>query len=380
MNTINLKITTKDKKIELAVNPDFKAFSELFEYLKNALGIVNDFDIFVKMNNEKDQPRLLTEANFKKDFILLNQNTVQLIIFENPNLDTQIQSIITEYEYKSTEKKKIDGLSVLASNSKVIESKWINSEEISSKPKKIFTDKCSFCKAEITSLKFICWICDDSIICDKCEVSHDHPVIKYKSLLFSEGIDDMLNYKTSKEKKQWNMFKKEIELTSSVNYTVKTQLYKEVTIPILIKWNGNHNEAFTVIIKNYRDLQVKYSLEDINTEEVSNLYITITPKQYSIANYCIGVLLTPKGANKISNVLNINLEVNEDSEDEELNEYFVNYPNIVILPKKYKQLIAMTFKEKLSGKTINEIYAILKLHQWKMESAIEDLTQEQSSN
>ena len=41
----------------------------------------------------------------------------------------------------------------------------------------IFDDCCSICSSKIYFNKYICVICENCILCPKCEVEHEHPVL-----------------------------------------------------------------------------------------------------------------------------------------------------------------------------------------------------------
>ena len=58
------------------------------------------------------------------------------------------------------------------------------------KPKDaIFDDACSMCSSKIYYKKFICVICPNCILCEKCQEEHLHPIIESRYSQFSNAMD-----------------------------------------------------------------------------------------------------------------------------------------------------------------------------------------------
>ena len=63
-------------------------------------------------------------------------------------------------------------------------------DDFGMKPKDaIFEDVCSMCSSKIYYKKYICVICPNCILCEKCQEEHLHPIIKSKYSQFSNAMD-----------------------------------------------------------------------------------------------------------------------------------------------------------------------------------------------
>ena len=87
-------------------------------------------------------------------------------------------------------------------------------------PKNIFNSEiCSLCENALSSFKYICSICENCNLCEKCEDIHIHPCFKYKTSFLSnitdtyKYIDRNYNYKIPIDsKKMTKLIRKEHKL------------------------------------------------------------------------------------------------------------------------------------------------------------------------
>lgn len=361
--TLTLSITTKSIKEEMEFPKETITLSQLAYTLKKELMLQNNFDIFVKSPDNKFQS--LAEDNFDTLFNKREQDLIQLIIFENFDLEKEVDQIFTEIE----EEKK--------------------NRLCKSEAKKIWKDCCIKCNSAITETKFLCCICDHNIIfCHLCESTHEHPMIRYKTPELSTNLSEITSYITyasgkTNLKSSFSLLGKDIEISTLSTHPLTIRVNKTTNLLIKVKWNGHFCNPHSLIIKNYDDLTLAYQYTDpinkdgkkINKDEYSDLYISITPERCG-SKYEIVVYYYLIKDGRFSNSLIFHIEVNEDEEEEKLNNYFSKYPEVVALPKKQKETISMIYKEKLSNKPIDQIYAILKKHKWVIEQSICDLTKD----
>ena len=233
---------------------------------------------------------------------------------------------------------------------------FVNLEEnLAKKPDNApFDDFCSICSSKIYFFKYICVVCKDCILCPKCEIEHEHPVLKCKfnQLSTLEHIYVYINTKNQEIKNSKainlgflsgifsNKYEFKLECNSS-SFTMRPN--KKKFIPVTI-----HNLSSTEINclknkvvlfgRNNKDLKIyTVVLNDvINKSEQIEALVTIESndicKIYDFSIEIFSLVL-----NKVkSNILNFKVEVNNDIEDEELDQYFMDYPKIKIESKDIK--------------------------------------------
>ena len=249
---------------------------------------------------------------------------------------------------------------------------FVNLEEnYAQKPENApFDDCCSICSSKIYYHKYICVVCKDCILCPKCEIEHDHPVLKCKSNQLStlESVYIYINTRNQlvKDNKNNNsgflssIFSKQHELKLECNsYSFTMRPNKKIKIPISIsnlsgvEFDCGKNKL-ALFGRNNKDLKIyTVLLEDkINKSEQIETFITIESnsicKMYDF-NIELFSLLTSKLKN---NILNFKVEVNNDNEEEDLNIFFKEYPKILIESKKIKEGIKKIYidsKKKISS-------------------------------
>ena len=215
-----------------------------------------------------------------------------------------------------------------------------------------FDDNCSICNSKIYYIKYICVICN-CFLCPKCEIEHEHPVLKCKFSQFSslESIYIYLNTKNQEVKNQKsnsnflsNIFSNKFELKlrcDSRTFTMRPNTQKKIPITIYNLSNGEidcEKNKVALYGKNNSDLKVStYFLKNkLNKNESCEALIIIESndkKKEYIFNIEIYSLLSNKLKN---NILNFKVKINNDQEEEELDDYFKDYPIITIESKDIK--------------------------------------------
>ena len=266
-----------------------------------------------------------------------------------------------------------------------------------------FNEICKSCGGQIKNIKYICVICPDCILCQKCESIHIHPVLKCKSIQLSslKSVYIYMNkrnkviqsfLKNEKDSSVFGLFqdifsaKYEINLSSPIN-KITMRPNKSIKIPITIQnLSSTKIECkllqLYLLAKNIKDLKVyNYEIDlVINKREQNDIYMTVESNNH-IGEYNFNVeLYSIKNIKLKSNVLNFNIIVNDDEEEEELNETFKDYLNIVVASKETK----MGIKKIMENEEIKEdpitIFQFLKNNNNNVEKTIENLISKNSDN
>ena len=266
-----------------------------------------------------------------------------------------------------------------------------------------FNEICKSCGGQIKNIKYICVICPDCILCQKCESIHIHPVLKCKSIQLSslKSVYIYMNkrnkviqsfLKNEKDSSVFGLFqdifsaKYEINLSSPIN-KITMRPNKSIKIPITIQsLSSTKIECkllqLYLLAKNIKDLKIyNYEIDlVINKREQNDIYMTVESNNH-IGEYNFNVeLYSIKNIKLKSNVLNFNIIVNDDEEEEELNETFKDYLNIVVASKETK----MGIKKIMENEEIKEdpitIFQFLKNNNNNVEKTIENLISKNSDN
>ena len=234
---------------------------------------------------------------------------------------------------------------------------FVNLEEnFGKKPENAeFDDCCSICSSKIYFYKYICVVCKGCILCPKCEEEHDHPVIKCKFSQLST-LEDIYLYMNSRNPEMtnsqnnnfsflnnifFNKYELKLECNSN-NFSMRPNSRK--CIPITIQ-NLSSNELnclqnkIILFGRNNKDLKIYTVKLDyiLNKNEQVDTLITIESNDIcKIYDFTVEIFSLVLDKLK-SNILNFKVEINNDKEDEELNNFFKDYPKIAIEQKSIKQ-------------------------------------------
>ena len=224
-----------------------------------------------------------------------------------------------------------------------------------------FDDSCSICNSKMYYIKYICVICN-CFLCPKCEIEHEHPVLKCKFGQFSslESIYIYLNTKNQEVKNNKNnsnflsnIFSNKYELKlrcDSRTFTMRPKTKKKIPITVYNLSSGEidcEKNKVALYGKNNNDLKVytHFLKNKLNKNESCEALITVEScdktKEY-IFNIEIYSLLTNKLKN---NILNFKVKINNDQEEEELDNYFKDYPIITIESKDIKKGVKKIYED-----------------------------------
>ncbi|MCQ2817004.1 MAG: hypothetical protein MJ252_07040, partial [archaeon] len=245
---------------------------------------------------------------------------------------------------------------------------------------------CDACGKEMSNIKYICCICENTSLCDLCEVDHPHPCFKYKSKFLSNMEDTFYYLKTKHEipppqstsKFLGKVFSNDLELSIEplIDYDISLLTNKTLVIPFLIINQSKQDvlsDDFIILVKNFKKVKIsydekfKFKVKGKNSINLDFQFTTNSPCEEKIFFEIYSHKFKIKD-NKKKNCI-INVKVSDDKEEEELNASLYVYGKIYLLKKSYKKLIVQVLKEKLSDKSPMEIYEILKAHQWNLDKA-----------
>lgn len=251
----------------------------------------------------------------------------------------------------------------------------------------IFDEVCSICSSKIYYQKYLCVICKDCIICQNCEASHIHPVIKWKNnqlnSLYSIFLFLSNNNKSIQKLKSGffssNKTKYEFRLESkSLEFSIKPLEKTEIPITIICLNRNIDCKKLKLVLfgSNIKDLIIyeKQIENKARRGEAFNCSISIKSSNFcKIYNFNIGLYST-ENIDVEYNMLSFKLKVFIDYEEEELNDYFKDFPSIIKESKNIKKSIK---KIKIEGKIEKDpmiILSQLKQNKGDINNTIKDLT------
>lgn len=216
-----------------------------------------------------------------------------------------------------------------------------------------FDEKCSFCDKKMYFNKYICIVCD-CVLCPKCEINHEHPVLKCKNNQLSslESIFIYINTKNPELKNSRNssgflsnIFANKYELKIeclSDSFSMRPNSKKDIPITIHNLCGADFDcdkNKVTLYGRNNKNLKVNttYIKDKMNKNDQIEALVTIESKENGKEyDFCVE-LYSLMGPKLKCNSLSFNVKIYEDKEDEELNTFFKDYPQIAIQSKKYKE-------------------------------------------
>ena len=370
------------------------------EYLNsNEIKNKEEIENIINKNDEENEKNETLNKNEQK--IEENENKISENN-ENNNeneINNDINSLLDKVKFSQLETQNI--LFTNNSNNQINENSIIknsNENKISKKESNCFElEKCSICSSNLNKIKYVCIICDDLILCDKCENFHNHPTFKYKNIFFSNIIDSYYLMKKFffENLNDYNPKKLLDNLINSNEYDLKIETVFEddismqpnetIKIPILISnrtSNVVYSEDILLIIKNQKNINVKYNsnkkfiLSSKNSIEVELIIKSNEKKSKEKIN--IEIFSQKFKIKKKSNVNNIfiNINIGFDEEEIELNKQFENCPKLINCSKEHKNMLKYVIENGLSTKGPLEVFYILKKNFWNIDKSIEDLTSE----
>ena len=257
-----------------------------------------------------------------------------------------------------------------------------------------FEDVCSICSSPIYYKKFICVICPNCVLCEKCQDEHSHPIIKSNKSQFS-NINDIYNYlkynnpdiknevKGNSKKFDFfsNLFSNKYELIlscNSLNFSMRQN--QKLKIPITIQnlsktaFDCGKYKLF-LFGRNNKDLKVyETNVNNIlNSQEQIDVNMIIESNDVKKKYYFSVELYTLEDVILKSNSLSFSVEVNEDKEDDLLNEEFKDYPKIIVMDKNIKKGVKKILEDKTIVQDPTLIMQFLVNNKGNIEETIKNL-------
>lgn len=262
-------------------------------------------------------------------------------------------------------------------------------------PYKIFSAKCVNCNQQIFRIKYVCCICKNYILCNICEKYHNHPILKFKSKDLS-SIKSIINYisthhNLNNTKQSFSLKKNFISgllfdnnnkqqlliTTENDKFTLRPCKILNITVSIENKSNSIiPSNSLCFMIKNFGNLVIGNTKieSDINALEKVEYELSFEASlQRKLYNVEISLYCVDTKRKIESNSINVEIEVNDDIEEEELNEYFKKYSKIKQCCKEKKEIIRYLMHEGLAKCHPYIIKKTLEAYDWNIDMAIEDI-------
>ena len=256
--------------------------------------------------------------------------------------------------------------------------------------KKTFnSEKCFICNNKLKGIKYICCICDQCILCEECELYHNHPCFKYKTKFISSLYDTIdfiskyYDYKLPYESTSYSkFFRKEYDLKiepySDLEFSLRSN--KVINIPLKILNYSREildSNQFIILIKNQKNIYLSPYKENykIKGEEYFINIKCITPdRTCEKENILIEIYsqeLPIKSSRRL--IYEYNIEVNYDSEDDKLNMELKNDENIYCFNKEHKRIALNLLKSSGNQYKIKNIMNCLFENNWDSNKALKAL-------
>ena len=272
-------------------------------------------------------------------------------------------------------------------------------EDFVKKPKDSpFDEVCSMCSSRIYYDKYICVVCRDCILCTQCEKLHFHPLIKFKNNHVSTltEIFSFLSKNNSEIKKicendnnnnsgflsgifGQSKISSEFKLESKMSeYTIKPN--EKMQLPIRV-YNLNKNEIdckklkLVLFSRGNKDLIIHH--KELNNKIKSRGYIDTTISIESndfckIYSFSIE-LYSNEDIELIYESLSMKVRVIKDNEEEELNNFFKEYPEILKENKITKKGIKNIMENKDIKADVSTILKYYKMNNGNIHATIKSL-------
>ena len=327
------------------------------------------------MSNEEEEDIHIQTENIIKKIQEQLRLTEEALNIGKPNLEgVKVRDFSKSMTFQQKMKPKQNLLKLRDPSIKLVnlEENYINKPENS-----IFDESCSFCNSKIYFIKYICIVCN-SVLCPKCEIKHEHPTLKCKfnQLSSLESIYIYLNTKNQEVKNNRsnsvnflsNIFSNKYELKiecNSYSFTIKPN--STIDIPITIHNSTNsefdcYKNKVTLYGINNKYLNVKTTLvkNKMNKSEQIEVLVPIESKD-SVIDQNFSIELFSIMSSKLKcNSLNFKVSILNDSENEELNEIFKDYPKLIIEPKEIKRGVKKIMDDTKNKYNANQILELLK--------------------
>lgn len=255
---------------------------------------------------------------------------------------------------------------------------------------RLYDDVCSICSRPIFYEKYICCTCSNCVLCQQCEPDHIHPLIKCKGSHLSSLSEIYFFIKSHqiKPKKRSltfeNIFKKkdkyEFKLSvSSPSFSMRKN--HKISIPINIENTQgrcfDQSNDLMLITRNNKDLKIDHIpiKDSFNPREHIEVNMTIESTEYcKLYNFCIELYSSRVVIE--CNQLKIKIDVNDNKEEDEINNFFEDYSKILMLPLEQKQMIWKIIDQNISTDHPYIIMAKFQTNNWDYDMTVKDIQEQ----
>ena len=383
-NQINID-KNKEKEQE---KKEEKKEEEINKMLTNSLNKINNNDNKNEIKKEDNNNNVIENENDLEN-LNLNDN----LRLSNLDGNININSMITDEEENTHENNKDKN----KNDQKNDNNNFISNLPVIplNLPKNIFkSDICSLCGNNMSSFKYICSICENTNLCEKCEDIHIHPCFKYKTAFLSnltdtyKYIDKNYNYKIPIDsKKMTKLIRKEynLKIVPMTDYKFILRPNKIIDIPIKILNLSDHevnSSQFIILIKNNKLINISYQIDKIfvlkPNEEYELKLLCRTCTTYSKERINIEIYSAELKI-RMSSRLNFDLEIeiNDDKEDDKLNKQLYEDKYAIFHSKPHKKVIlSMIYYNDEWKYNLKRVCQALRDNKWDTKKTIEILTKE----
>ena len=374
-NENNNEINNNNKTDEISLDTE-KLLEEVLKSTRESEYILN--------NTENNENKNNNNNNNIDNSDIINNNTINSLDLKNNNFfPTPKPNLIQINNGNNFEVKEIENNQSNINNK--ISTKNKNKNNIFS------NEICSICKEHLNSIKFMCCICDNCILCEKCEKSHNHCVIKYKNHFISDFFDTFLFIKRmnnnsnvsvkSKIKEIFSQNSLDVKIFPKIDDQILIKINEKYSFPIIIdnqsKENINSNNSI-LLFKNNKNVNFFFDNKklDVKSKRKIELYITISSKK--ICKEFIDIELFSSILHfKEKNFIKFSLEIevnNEGKNNSEklLDNNFNDSPMLKECSLNHKKLILEIFNKNLNVNKL-QIHDYLMKNKWDKNKTLEIL-------
>ena len=374
-------VTFNNEEHSIQINNDLneqELYSTIINKIKEELKVQNEFNLLYKYSGDiMNDSNIRSFINKAGEFYVFELPSIVeshcISQFSNNSIPIQFESDeklshneLNKYDSSSDFSEKLDKLFNSTSKSYIADSTVLD-EEI------CFSDKCTLCGFKFRDKKYLCSICDNLSMCDKCESNHnkEHPTIKLKSkrsLCQSNQEIYYYHFSNLKNNQMRPDTKRPIQIKTDVKDIVTVRKDTIIRIPFDImkseidKYQDDENVLtiknfypFTIILNEESNSKVVFS-EGRSTIRKTLILKSPTEGIKENEKYNITFFIYNNSKNPfMSNSVEIVFQINEDMEEEELNNKFEYFDMIKLLPKEKKKVIYERL-QKEENKSPLEIY------------------------
>jgi hypothetical protein len=246
----------------------------------------------------------------------------------------------------------------------------------------------------MSSVKYICSICENCNLCEKCEEIHLHPCFKYKTQFLSnitdtyKYIDRNYNYHIPLDsKKMTKLIRKEYNLKivpmTDLRFTLRPNKILDIPVKLLNLSDADLNSSqFIVVVKNNKLINISYEIDKIfdikPNEEYELKLICRTPNNNTLEQINIEIY-SDQLKIRMSSRLNFDLEIeiNKDENDEKLNQE-LNYDKYAIFHTKMhkKVILSMIYFNEEWKNDLKNVCQVLRDNNWDVNKSIHALNKQ----